>query len=133
MNDVIKDIVVEVDTAQKNRGKGYNLKKSREAFSHEQMETLTSAIFLVQEMRKQTRFCFENDMRSYLINTITKTRQSKNLTLSDLEERSGVAYQVLNRLENKESDPQLKTLLSVLTALELQLIVVPKIDDLFDV
>lgn len=54
---------------------------------------------------------------SDLINSIVKIRQSKNITQQRLSELSGVKQPVIARLETGKSDPQLSTLMKILSSL----------------
>ncbi|MCL1873224.1 MAG: helix-turn-helix transcriptional regulator [Clostridiales bacterium] len=59
----------------------------------------------------------ETDIRIALLGEIISARQANGLTQKELEVVSGVKQPVIARLERGSTDPQLSTLIKVLTAL----------------
>ncbi len=56
-----------------------------------------------------------------LISSIVSLRQSQNITQQQLSDLSGVKQPVIARLETGKTDPQLSTLLKLLTSLNVKL------------
>ncbi len=67
----------------------------------------------------------ESDLRVAIIGEIIKARKEKGLSQRELEKLSGVKQPVIARMENGTSNPNLKTLLKVLTPLGKTLAIVP--------
>lgn len=67
----------------------------------------------------------ESDLRVALIGELIKARQERGFTQKKLEEISGVRQPIIARMEKGVTDPQISTVLKVLTSLGLTLKVVP--------
>ena len=65
------------------------------------------------------------DIKVALLGEIINARQANELTQKELEAASGVKQPVIARLERGTTDPQLSTLIKVLTPLGKTLAVVP--------
>jgi ribosome-binding protein aMBF1 (putative translation factor) len=59
----------------------------------------------------------EVELRTELMTAFTKARNEKGITRARLSELSGVKPPIIARTENGENDPQLTTLLKMLSAL----------------
>ncbi len=59
-------------------------------------------------------------------NLIQRARKSKGLTQSDLGEKAGVRQETISVLEHGASAAKIDTLLSVLSALDLELRIAPR-------
>ncbi len=57
-------------------------------------------------------------MQSDLISSIVALRKSKKISQTELSEISGIKQPVIARLEKEHSDPQLSTLLKLLSCLD---------------
>lgn len=66
-----------------------------------------------------------SDLRVALASEIIKARQEKGVTQKQLEAMSGVRQPVIARLEHGTTDPQLSTMLKILSSLGMTLKVVP--------
>ena len=67
----------------------------------------------------------ESDLRVSLIGELIKARQQKGLSQKKLEEMSGVKQPIIARLEKGTTNPQIDTVLKILTPLGKTLKVVP--------
>lgn len=67
----------------------------------------------------------ESDLRVALIGELIKARQEKGISQKKLEEMSGVKQPIIARMEKGKTNPQIDTVLKVLTPLGLTLKVVP--------
>ncbi|MDR1736534.1 MAG: helix-turn-helix transcriptional regulator [Oscillospiraceae bacterium] len=67
----------------------------------------------------------ETDIKVALLGEIVNARQSSGMTQKELEEVSGVRQPVIARLERGSTDPQLSTIIKVLTPLGKTLAIVP--------
>ena len=67
----------------------------------------------------------ESDLRVALIGELIKARQERGFTQKKLEEISGVRQPIIARMEKGQTDPQISTVLKVLTSLGMTLRVVP--------
>ena len=61
-----------------------------------------------------------------VIGELVKLRKEKGLSQSELAQKSGNKQQVISRIENKENSPTLKTLCSLLDALEYDIVFIPR-------
>lgn len=57
---------------------------------------------------------------------LIKIRKNKGLSQSELAQMSGNKQQIISRIENKENSPTLKTICSILDALDYKIQFVPK-------
>ena len=64
-------------------------------------------------------------MRTAIINEMIKAREENGITQKQLEEMSGIKQPVISRLEKGTTDPQLSTVLKVLSSLGETLQIVP--------
>ena len=60
-------------------------------------------------------------MRGDIINKLNAIRQERNLSLRELEKISGISRTQLNRIENGQSDPTLKTMCRIAKALNMKI------------
>ncbi|MDK4516848.1 helix-turn-helix domain-containing protein [Fusobacterium necrophorum] len=67
----------------------------------------------------------ESDLRVSIIGELIKAREEKGITQKKLEEISGVKQPVIARLETGKSNPQLSTILKILSSLGKTLAIVP--------
>ena len=67
----------------------------------------------------------ETDIKVAILGEILNARQASGLTQKELEVASGVKQPVIARLERGKTDPQLSTLIKVLTSLGKTLAIVP--------
>ena len=67
----------------------------------------------------------ESDLRVALIGELIKARQEKGISQKKLEELSGVKQPIIARMEKRQTNPQLGTVLKVLAPLGLTLEIVP--------
>ena len=65
-------------------------------------------------------------MEYAVLGSLIKIRKEKGLSQSELAEKSGNKQQVISRIENKENSPTLKTVCSILNALDYEIQLVPK-------
>lgn len=61
-----------------------------------------------------------------IIDTLIDRRHQKGLTQQDLSSLTGLTQSVIARFENKKNIPQLNTILKISTALDCNVVVVPK-------
>ena len=61
-----------------------------------------------------------------LLGELIKLRKEKGISQAELAEKIGNKQQVISRIENKENSPTLKTLCSILDALDYDIRFVPK-------
>ena len=57
---------------------------------------------------------------------LIRLRKEKGLSQTELAEKSGNKQQVISRIENKENSPTLKTICSILNALDYEIHFVPR-------
>ena len=70
---------------------------------------------------------WDNSRMEYaVLGELIKIRKEQGLSQSDLAEKSGNKQQVISRIENKENSPTLKTVCSLLNALEYEIQLIPK-------
>ena len=70
---------------------------------------------------------WENSRMEYaVLGNLIKIRKEKGLSQAELAERSGNKQQVISRIENKENNPTLKTICSILNALDYEIQFVPR-------
>lgn len=67
----------------------------------------------------------ENDFMAELIGEMIQARKAQNLSQRDLESISGVKQSVIARMESGKTDPQLSTILKLLSSMGKTLAVVP--------
>lgn len=67
----------------------------------------------------------ESDLRVAIIGELIKARQEKGISQKKLEELSGVKQPVIARMEKGKTNPQIDTLLKILTPLGKTLAIVP--------
>ena len=60
------------------------------------------------------------------LSDLIKIRKTKGLTQTQLADMSGNKQQVISRIESKENSPTLKTICSILNALDYEIQFVPK-------
>ena len=65
-------------------------------------------------------------MEYAVLGELIKIRKEQGLSQSELAEKSGNKQQVISRIENKENSPALKTVCSLLNALDYEIQLVPK-------
>jgi len=70
---------------------------------------------------------WDNSRMEYaVLGELIKIRKRQGLSQSELAEKSGNKQQVISRIENKENSPTLKTMCSLLNALDYEIHLVPK-------
>ena len=70
---------------------------------------------------------WDNSRMEYtVLGELIKIRKEQGLSQSELAEKSGNKQQVISRIENKENSPTLKTICSMLNALNYEIQLVPK-------
>ena len=70
---------------------------------------------------------WDNSRMEYaVLGDLIKIRKEKGLSQTELAEKSGNRQQVISRIENKENSPTLKTVCSILNALDYEIHLVPK-------
>ena len=70
---------------------------------------------------------WDNSRMEYaILGELIKIRKAQGLTQSDLAKNSGNKQQVISRIENKENSPTLKTICSLLNALNYEIQLVPR-------
>lgn len=62
--------------------------------------------------------------KKYIIDEIIKSRQNKGLTQKQVEQISGVRQPVIARTEKMATDPNLSTLIKILSSLDKKIIIV---------
>ncbi len=67
----------------------------------------------------------ESDLRVALISEIIKARKEKGISQKKLEELSGVKQPIIARMERGTTNPQLDTVVKLLTPLGMKLVIVP--------
>lgn len=67
----------------------------------------------------------ENDLMVTLVGEVIKARKEKNISQRELEFLTGVKQSVIARMESGKTDPQLSTVLKLLTAMGKTLTIVP--------
>lgn len=67
----------------------------------------------------------ESDLRVALISEIIKARKEKGISQKKLEELSGVKQPIIARMERGTTNPQLDTIVKILTPLGMKLVIVP--------
>ncbi len=67
----------------------------------------------------------ENDLMVTLIGEVIRARKEKNISQRELESITGVKQSVIARMESGKTDPQLSTVLKLLTAMGKTLMIVP--------
>ena len=65
-------------------------------------------------------------MEYAVLGELIKIRKGQGLSQSELAKKSGNKQQVISRIENKENSPTLKTVCSLLNALDYEIQLVPK-------
>ena len=81
-------------------------------------DELEEQLFTVEEIA-------ESRVRTAIINEMIKAREENGITQKQLEEMSGIKQPVISRLEKGTTDPQLSTVLKVLSSLGKTLQIVP--------
>lgn len=81
-------------------------------------DTLRNSLLTSEERR-------ETDIKIALLGEIIKARHANGLTQKELETASGVKQPVIARLERGNTDPQLSTIIKILTPLGKTLAIVP--------
>jgi len=70
---------------------------------------------------------WDNSRMEYaILGELIKIRKGQGLSQSELAEKSGNKQQVISRIENKENSPTLKTVCSMLNALDYEIQLVPR-------
>ncbi|MCL2571663.1 MAG: helix-turn-helix domain-containing protein [Defluviitaleaceae bacterium] len=70
---------------------------------------------------------WDNSRMEYaVLGSLVKIRKERGLSQTELAEKSGNKQQVISRLERKENSPTLKTVCSVLNALDYEIQLVPR-------
>ena len=70
---------------------------------------------------------WDNSRMEYaILGELIKIRKGQGLSQSELAEKSGNKQQIISRIENKENSPTLKTVCSLLNALNYEIQLVPK-------
>jgi len=70
---------------------------------------------------------WDNSRMEYaVLGELIKIRKGQGLSQSELAEKSGNKQQVISRIESKENSPTLKTVCSLLNALDHEIRLVPK-------
>ena len=70
---------------------------------------------------------WDNSRMEYaVLGNLIKIRKEKGLSQTELAVRSGNMQQVISRIENKENSPTLKTICSILNALDYEIQFVPR-------
>ena len=70
---------------------------------------------------------WENTRMEYaVLGDLIKIRKEKGLSQAELAVKTGNKQQVISRIENKENSPTLKTICSILKALDYEIRLVPK-------
>jgi len=70
---------------------------------------------------------WQNSRMEYaVLGELVKIRKRQGLTQFELAEKSGNKQQLISRIENKENSPTLKTICSLLNALDYEIQLVPK-------
>lgn len=67
----------------------------------------------------------ENDFMVEVIGEIIKARKEKKISQRELEELSGVKQPVIARMESGATDPQLSTIVKILSSLGMKLAIEP--------
>ena len=65
-------------------------------------------------------------MEYAILGELIKLRKEQGLSQTELAEKSGNKQQVISRIENKENSPTLKTVCSLLNALDYEIQLVPR-------
>jgi len=65
-------------------------------------------------------------MEYAILGELIKIRKEQGLSQSELAIKSGNRQQVISRIENKENSPTLKTICSLLSAMDYEILLVPK-------
>lgn len=70
---------------------------------------------------------WDNSRMEYaILGDLIKIRKEQGLSQSELAEKSGSKQQAISRLEKKENSPTLKTVCSILNALDYEIQLVPR-------
>ena len=70
---------------------------------------------------------WDNSRMEYaVLGDLIKIRKEQGLSQTELAEKSGNKQQAISRLENKENSPTLKTVCSILNALDYEIQLVPR-------
>jgi len=70
---------------------------------------------------------WDNSRMEYaVLGELIRIRKMQGLSQTELAEKSGNKQQVISRVENKENSPTLKTVCSLLSALDYEIQLVPK-------
>jgi len=70
---------------------------------------------------------WDNSRMEYaVLGSLVKIRKERGLSQTELAEKSGNKQQVISRLERKENSPTLKTVCSILNALDYEIQLVPR-------
>lgn len=67
----------------------------------------------------------ESEARVAIINEMIKAREENGITQKQLEEMSGIKQPVISRMEKGTTDPQLSTVLKILSSLGKTIKIVP--------
>ena len=67
----------------------------------------------------------ESEVRVAIINEMIKAREENGITQKQLEAMSGIKQPVISRMEKGTTDPQLSTVLKILTSLGKTIKIVP--------
>lgn len=81
-------------------------------------DDLEKALFTPQEIA-------ESEARVAIINEMIKAREEQGITQKQLEAMSGVKQPVISRMEKGTNDPQLSTVLRILSSLGKTIKIVP--------
>jgi len=75
----------------------------------------------------ELRDIWDNSRMEYaFLGELVKIRKGQGLSQSELAAKSGNKQQVISRIENKENSPTLKTICSLLNALDYEIQLVPR-------
>ena len=70
---------------------------------------------------------WDNSRMEYaVLGSLVKIRKERGISQTELAEKSGNKQQVISRLEKKENSPTLKTVCSILDALDYEIQLVPR-------
>ncbi|MCL2362930.1 MAG: helix-turn-helix domain-containing protein [Defluviitaleaceae bacterium] len=75
----------------------------------------------------ELKHMWENSRMEYtILGELIKIRKAHGLTQAELAENAGIKQQVISRIENKENSPTLKTICSLLNAMDYEIQLVPR-------
>ena len=90
--------------------KGYKMKKkSKFKNKFPEWTEVRKELFTKEEI-------LESDLRVALIGEVIKLRKKSGYTQRDLEKKSGIKQPVIARMENYSTNPDLRTLIRILSA-----------------